>query len=148
MNTSREPWAMARDLWFRSRCRVKVGAVLTDRKGRAFAWGWNHAGPDGRGLCAERHAISRANPARLQGATIYIRGFNRVNESVSRPCPACTEALTRAGVAQAVFRDGPSKTVTTKPVIGLEAGTARRRELDKQMPKTREPLKPPLRKAA
>ena len=148
MDTSRGPWATARDLWARSRCRVKVAAVLTDRKGRAFAWGWNHAGADGRGQCAERHAIARANPARLAGATIYIRGFNCVNESVSRPCPACTEALARAGVARAVYRDGPGKTVTTTPVALLATEARAHRGTRAERTKAGAPAEPRLRMAA
>ena len=112
MNTRIEAWRIAGKLLRRSRCRFKVGAVLTDAKGRVFAWGWNHAGATGRGVCAERHALSRANPERLRGATIHIRAFNGVNESPSTPCRACHSALTRAGVNRVEFASPGTKTRT------------------------------------
>ena len=113
MVTNIDAWNIAGTLRRRSRCRFKVGAVLTDAKGRVFAWGWNHAGPNGRGLCAERHALQRANPGRLAGATIHIRAFNGVNESPSMPCWRCHAALTRAGVAKIEYTDPLMRARTT-----------------------------------
>ena len=85
MQTKIDPWKLSLALMKRSACRVQVGAVVTDREGRVFAWGWNHAGADGLGLCAERHALGRANPKRLAGAAIHIRGFNgRTKHNPSR----------------------------------------------------------------
>lgn len=98
MNTNLTPWDLAGDLRWRSQCRVKVAAVIVDRYGRIFSWGWNYDGPDGRGMCAERHAISRANRARLKGATIVVRGYNGSNESVSVPCDKCMRAILNSGI--------------------------------------------------
>jgi len=62
-----QPHDLAIDLTKRSICAVRVAAVLWDQYG-IFSWGWNSAGPDGFGQCAEIHAISRANKARLAGS--------------------------------------------------------------------------------
>ena len=105
MRTKVDPWKLSLALMKRSPCRVQVAAVVTDRKGRVFAWGWNHAGADGLGLCAERHALERANPKRLAGAAIHVRGFNRRHESQSKPCALCQEALSKAGVEVVHYRD-------------------------------------------
>lgn len=75
-----------------------MAAVITDRRGRVIAWGWNHAGADGTGMCAERHAIARANPARMLDATVHVRGSQQGKESASTPCRKCHEALTKAGI--------------------------------------------------
>ena len=105
MQTNIDPWQLSLTLIKRSACRVKVGAVLTDRYGRVFAWGWNHAGSDGLGLCAERHALTRANPKRLAGATIHVRKHNGRQEARSQPCALCRDALTRAGVEVVHYLD-------------------------------------------
>ena len=98
MNTKCGPWELAGDLLYRSTCRVKMAAVIVDQQSRVFAWGWNHCGVSGLGMCAERHAIQRANPSRLRGSTIHVRGWNGVNESVSLPCRKCYRQLVKAGV--------------------------------------------------
>ena len=100
-----DPWELAARLFQRSQCRVKMAAVVTDKRGRLISWGWNHAGPDGNGLCAERHALGRANPKRLAGASIYIRGSNRRNEATSKPCNRCYAALQKAAIDIIVFRN-------------------------------------------
>ena len=98
MRTNLIPWDLANDLIHRSSCRVKMAAVITDKDDRIFSWGWNHCGPDGMGMCAERFAIQRSNPKRLAGSTISIRGWNGVNKSVSLPCKQCYDTLMIAGV--------------------------------------------------
>lgn len=105
MQTKTDPWKLTLQLIKRSVCRVQMGAVVTDRRGRIVSWGWNHPGADGMGMCAERHALGRANPKRLRGAEIHVRGFNRVNESGSKPCPRCREALARVGIDVIHYRD-------------------------------------------
>ena len=120
MNTRLDAWRIAGRLRERSRCRVKVAAVITDARGAVFAWGWNHAGPDGLGLCAERHALTRANPQRLIGATVHVRGFNGANESGSTPCRACHRALTRQGVARIEYSDPATKRRTTARLANVE----------------------------
>lgn len=90
MNTRVELRALAAAIARRSTCAVQVGAVLSDAVG-PFAWGWNHAGRDGRGECAERHLIKRANAARLSGATLTVVAYRKKSGRMvcSRPCPAC-----------------------------------------------------------
>ena len=109
MITGGDPWKLAAKIMERSRCRVRMGAVLIDRRGAVFAWGWNSAGPDGLGLCAERHALSRANPGRLRGASMAVRGRHARSETVSIPCTACFKALAKAGIAGVVHRDGAKR---------------------------------------
>ena len=118
MTTRCDPWRVAEKLMERSRCRVKMAAVLIDRRGAVFAWGWNSAGPDGLGLCAERHALGRANPGRLAGAAIAVRGRHARTESASTPCPVCLKALAKAGVAAVIHR-GPDKRRRTTPLKDL-----------------------------
>ena len=113
-----DPWRLAADLFRRSGCRVKMAAVVTDRQGRLISWGWNHPGPDGMGLCAERHALTRANPKRLAGATIYIRGWNSRSETVSKPCNRCYGALRRAAIEIVIFRNA-RKERTVRPLAAI-----------------------------
>lgn len=75
------------DLLNRSSCKVKVAAVLSDKRG-IFAWGWNSSGQDGNGMHAEEHAFYRANRKRLHGATLTVASI-RVGRGAficSRPC--------------------------------------------------------------
>lgn len=81
---------LALKLLLRSRCRVKVAAVLSDDRG-IFAWGWNHLGTDGRsGVHAEQHAVMRANPKRLNGACLTVAGRHGIQQKknfvYARPC--------------------------------------------------------------
>lgn len=99
MNLNKAPQQIAEDISDRSNCRVKVGACLVDSKHRIFAVGWNHMG-DGLGCCAERHAISRANPKRLKGASIFVWGKHRKtnNPIPAKPCPACEGLIIYYGI--------------------------------------------------
>jgi cytidine deaminase len=81
----------------RSCCNIKVGAVLYDKYG-IFAWGWNHSGHNGMGQCAERHAISRANPSRLPRSSISIVAIRRGKYICSIPCVTCFNALIRRSI--------------------------------------------------
>lgn len=94
------PMDLAVDIAQRSDCAVRMGAVLTDRKGRIFSWGWNNSGRDGMGQHAEASAIARANPRRLKGSSIYVYGTRkRTGRSVtSEPCGKCMEKIRAAGV--------------------------------------------------
>ena len=80
--------------------------MLTDHRGRHFEWGWNHAGC-GLGEHAEQHALRRANPARVSGATITVYGRRRASGHpvLSWPCAECLAALVRAGVANVAYFD-------------------------------------------
>jgi cytidine deaminase len=101
-----DPRQLAVDLLPRSTCSVKVAAVLVDKWGHIFAWGWNNSGPIGYGQCAERHAIIRANKKRLRGSKIYVAGTRSRNLKPvpSKPCEYCQKLLDHYGV-KAVYRD-------------------------------------------
>lgn len=94
MNTKQDPRELAVALLNRSRCSVQVACVIADSYG-VFAWGWNHTGSDGLGLCAERHALSRANRSRLKGATLYVVGRRKKSKSFvnAKPCDKCWAAI-------------------------------------------------------
>jgi deoxycytidylate deaminase len=97
VNTTIDPLEFAELCARRSPCRVQVGAAISDCRG-IFAWGWNHAGPDGLGLCAERMALQRANRSRLPGATLTVVALRRGKEITSTPCPCCERAIVAAKV--------------------------------------------------
>lgn len=99
MNTKRIPNKLAEDMAGRSICRVKVGAVIVDRKGIVFSWGWNHVN-DGYGLHAECHAISRSNRKRLEGSVIYVAGFRARNGLAvpAKPCEDCQRVIEWSGI--------------------------------------------------
>lgn len=94
---------VVKGLLSRSVCRVQVAAVLHDRHG-IFSWGWNHCvvdGAKGSGMHAEAHAIRRANPKRLRGATLTVAGRRRKsgNWVYARPCTeSCLEFAKRVGI--------------------------------------------------
>lgn len=92
---------LARIISQRSICNVKVGAIIYDKHG-VFAWGWNSSG-SGYGLCAERHAISRANRKRLVGATILTVSMRRAKQICSTPCIKCSLAIKKAGIAKVIY---------------------------------------------
>jgi cytidine deaminase len=85
---------LAEDILERSKCSVKVGASIQDATG-ILAWGWNSEGFDGYGLCAEAHAITRANRKRLRGSTIYVAGMRARNGKLvpARPCIDCQKLI-------------------------------------------------------
>lgn len=87
---------LAIDILERSECSVRVGAVIKDKTG-IVSWGWNSPGPDGMGMHAEAHAISRANKKRLYGATIYVASVRgRNGKSItSKPCVDCQHLITK-----------------------------------------------------
>lgn len=85
---------------------MQVGCVIADSHG-VFSWGWNSSGPDGFGLCAERHAISRANKRRLPNATYYIAARRRKHGGtvIAKPCPRCEASIRNFGFKQIQWRD-------------------------------------------
>ena len=74
----------------RSNCRVQVAACLSDTTG-IYAWGINHAGPDGFGECAEQHCLKKANYKRIPKSTMWIAGRRKKSKNtvLARPCAAC-----------------------------------------------------------
>lgn len=88
-----DPRDLAVDLIPRSICLVGVGAAVTDAGGSIISWGWNQV-HTGRGLCAERHAISRANRSRLWAGFVYVAGKYRNGNLVNaKPCEKCMEMI-------------------------------------------------------
>ncbi len=103
MKKNLDPEELARAISTRSICTVKVGAVIYDDYG-IFSWGWNHSGSDGFGLCAERHAIKRANRKRLVNATIVIVSMRRGKTITSLPCMKCAKVILRAKMKYVIAR--------------------------------------------
>ena len=106
MDTNCSPYQLAIDLLDRSPCtNVRTASVIVDKKGRIFAWGWNHPGQVGLGLCAERHAILRANRKRLPGATIFVAGIRFRNRKYvfSKPCDKCETVMGACGIKKAEY---------------------------------------------
>lgn len=96
MNKFVSPRDLAIDLLPRSTCKVRVAAVITDLYGRIISWGWNHPGPQGMGVHAEIHAISRANKVRLGGGIIFVAGVRKNGALVpARPCSACQKVIAK-----------------------------------------------------
>ena len=86
MNTNLNPQELVVQLLKRSTCSVQVAAVLADKHG-VHAWGWNSTGPDGMGLHAEAHCLSRANPARVPASTLYVAARRRKSGRAVLACP-------------------------------------------------------------
>lgn len=103
MRKSEDPREVALDILLRSVCRIPVAAVLHDRNG-IFSLGWNHAvvkNNQSTGMHAEEHAIRRANPSRLFGATLTVAGRYRKSGSwiYARPCEkSCLRLAKRCGI--------------------------------------------------
>lgn len=85
MRTDLSPRDLAIDLLSRSTCKVQMAAVLSDKYGRIFSWGWNSGY-----VHAEEMAIKRANPKRLSGAKITVVGRRGKNGNSVYACP-CAE---------------------------------------------------------
>lgn len=102
---------LAVDILDRSKCSVKVGAAIEDSTG-ILAWGWNSEGFDGFGMCAEQHAIRRANKRRLAGSTIYIASMRARNEKLvpSKPCTNCQKLINKWNL-RVVWRDNTGEWV-------------------------------------
>lgn len=98
-----------------------MAAVLADGHG-IFAWGWNHAGPDGFGTHAEEHALHRANRRRVPGCTAYVAGLrsgaqrSRTRRFVlSRPCAdRCLPLLAARGVRRVEFVTSNGSWIVTR----------------------------------
>ena len=105
MDTRRDPKELAQIVSNRSPCRVKVGAVIYDKHGRILCWGWNSSGPDGYGMCGERHAISRANRSRIAGCSLVVYAFRaRTGRClISYPCAKCWEVIINAGIRRVEY---------------------------------------------
>jgi deoxycytidylate deaminase len=102
MKTDLPPRQLAVDLLGRSTCKVQMAAVLTDRNGRIFSWGWNSGYRH-----AEEMAIARANPKRLAGATITVAGRRAKNGNsvYAKPCAGrCAPLIQARGIHKIEFR--------------------------------------------
>lgn len=106
MNAKRDPREIAVELLKRSICKIQVAAVLTDKNGCNFGWGWNYPTPDGFSMHAEFHAIFSANPKRLKGSSITVAGKRRRsgNWVYSRPCEKkCLPLIKSVGISEIEF---------------------------------------------
>lgn len=113
MNKNKIPIELALDVARRSICRVKMGAVIVDWKGRVISYGWNHhLSTDGPGNHAEMHAIQRANKRRLAGSTIYTAGIRprKLNLVYAKPCELCRSLIMAVGIEKMVWMDKEGKT--------------------------------------
>ncbi len=106
MNTNNGARALSMDICVRSTYKIQVGAVLTDKNGKIFAWGWNHPSVDGLTQHAEAHAVSRANHYRLNGARLTVAGRKQKNGNwvLSRPCERkCLPMVQNLGISEIEF---------------------------------------------
>ena len=89
----------------RSICKVQVAAVLADNWG-IHAWGHNHMGFRGNGMCAEAFCLSRANRKRLPNAVMYVAAKRKRNGKIvtARPCLECQGFVKVC--KDVVYRDG------------------------------------------
>jgi deoxycytidylate deaminase len=90
--------------------RHKTGAVITDSKGKIVSLGWSHMTMVSRAryysMHAELHAILRANPKRLNGATIYIATVCKSgNVTSAKPCDACEAIIREVGIKSVVYTE-------------------------------------------
>ena len=98
MNTRIGEHAVAETCARRSKCRVQVGAALSDNYG-IFKWAWNHPGPNCDGAHAEAEALKKVNRKRLRGAKITVAAFRGRKMILARPCEAlCLPLLKKYGL--------------------------------------------------
>lgn len=65
---------------------------------------------------AEQNAIINADPVKMQGATIYIVGYNADGSLASgKPCLLCRRMLRNARLDMVVYRDTDGRTVECLP---------------------------------
>ncbi len=131
VNTRQPVRALARGFCRRPPCQVQVAAVLVDRRG-ILAWGWNHCG-DGYRMHAKVHALRRANPRRLRGATLVVFGLRKKNGHpvLSRPCEDCEAMILRAGIRRVEYHTRNSGWVRTDSVV---TGARVRRRIERELP--------------
>lgn len=73
---------------------------------------------------AEQNALINADPAEMNGATIYVAGYNRDNTFASgEPCLLCRRMIRNAMIAKVVYYDQSGRIVACKP-SELLAGSA------------------------
>ena len=69
-----------------------------------------------RTVHAEQNAIINADPADMEGATIYIVGINADGTLASgKPCLLCRRMLRNAKLAQVVYYETDGSIVTCRP---------------------------------
>jgi tRNA(Arg) A34 adenosine deaminase TadA len=108
VNTQKDPRELVIALLTRSVCAVQVAACIEDIEGRILSWGWNSSGPNGMGMHAECHAISRANRKRLNLTTaLYVAAVRRKNNRIvtARPCVGCMLLIQKYHMP-VYYRDG------------------------------------------
>jgi deoxycytidylate deaminase len=91
--------------------RFGVGAVIVNGN-KEVSTGWCHQSDlqltEYISIHAETHAIYRANPKDLDGATIYIvtRSVKSNNRSIGKPCVRCAAMIHDAGIERIVYSIG------------------------------------------
>lgn len=111
VNTRRLPEELNIDLLDRSTHKIyQITAVIFDRHGVIFSWGWNHHSQH-----AEEHAISRANRSRLPGATIQLLGRKKESGNVllSKPCADCERIILKNGITRVIYSEYDPRTPKT-----------------------------------
>ena len=65
---------------------------------------------------AEQNAIINADPAKMQGATIFIVGYNADGTLASgKPCLLCRRMIRNAMIAEVIYRDDDGSVVRVVP---------------------------------
>jgi len=78
---------------------TRLAAVFRIRK--TWIVGHNH---QRKNTHAEEALVAKCKGDQLRGATIFLsRVLKNDTQAVSRPCPRCQKALTRAGVARVIY---------------------------------------------
>lgn len=108
-----DPRELVVKLLKRSSCKVQVAAVLKDKYG-IFAWGINHAGPDGFGEHAEINALKRSNYKRAKKSVMFVAAQRRKSKGIvtAKPCGACWPVVKQC--AYIIYRDKTGNWVTLR----------------------------------
>ena len=97
--------ALAKDLSARSIIKIKVGAVIFNKR-EIVSWGWNHPG-NGYGEHAEFMAIHRISnrSIRYPDLSLFIAVYStrKGKPITSRPCGNCERVLRNVGIRGAVY---------------------------------------------
>ncbi len=69
------------------------------------------------GVHAEQNAIINADSLKMKGSTIYVAGFNSIDESsaVSRPCLLCQRMIKNALLEKVVYWDENGSIISCRP---------------------------------
>jgi deoxycytidylate deaminase len=107
---------IAKALSFHSTFRVRIGAVVVDRKS-VVSVGWNKqkthpiiSRNNYRKLHAEISCVVGGDRDLLRGATMYVYRENLNGElAICKPCPWCQAILKEAGIREVFYIDPSEK---------------------------------------